>query len=216
MIREPQNTIYNLAYATAGLAILLAGRRPVSRSLGLAAIFLGFGSGVYHASLLPEWRLIDILGVYAVLYCLMLVGVCANWPALNRRAGGLIPLVWAAAIYTGIYRNDVHWLGFKVFDSTYVFVSGATLGGGLALFALRRASNRPAYFIALSLLVVAATVSFSGGIGDRFGGYWADPDFIVQGHAVWHTFGAVALLAAYEVFATTGFDRSILQSRTAT
>jgi len=68
LIREPQNTVSNLAYMTAGLAILLAGRRSASISLGLAGLFLGIGSGVYHASLLPEWRMLDILGVYAVLY----------------------------------------------------------------------------------------------------------------------------------------------------
>lgn len=213
LVREPQNTISNLAYATAGLAILLAGRRPASRSLGLAGIFLGFWSGMYHAALLPEWRLIDILGVYAVLYCVLLVGVSANWTAPNRQGGILVLLTWAAAIGTGIYRNDVRWLGFKIFDSTYVFVGAVTFGSALALLAVRKAVNRPAYFKTLALLMVAAAISFSGGIGDRFGGFWANPDFPIQGHAVWHMLGAVAMLVTYEAFAATGFDRSTLQPR---
>src|SRR5690349_1226170 len=60
LVREPQNTISNLAYACAGFAILVAARTPAAKMLGLAGIFLGFGSGMYHASLLPEWRMVDI------------------------------------------------------------------------------------------------------------------------------------------------------------
>jgi hypothetical protein len=58
-----------------------------------------------------------------------------------------------------------------------------------------------------------APIAFAGGQGDRFGGFLANPDGFLQGHAVWHTLGAVAILAAYEVFATTGFDRSTLRHR---
>lgn len=78
LFREPQNTISNLAHAIVGLAILLAATQPASRALGLAGLFLGFGSGVYHASLLPEWRMIDIHGVFAA------TGFDRSTFALNR------------------------------------------------------------------------------------------------------------------------------------
>jgi hypothetical protein len=214
LIREPQNTISNLAYSLAGLAIVIAARKPAFRNLGLAAIFLGFGSGMYHASLLPEWRMIDILGVYAVLYLLMLAGALENlgrgnvgWPAWGASLA-----VWAAAIYTGVHRNDVRWLGVKLFDSTYVFVAAVAAGCLLAALAWRRAKDRTKYVRALGAVAVAAGISFTGGIGDRFHGFWAAPDSFLQGHAVWHTFGAVALLATYEAFALAGFDRSLFQS----
>jgi len=212
LVREPQNTISNLAYIAAGLAILLAGRGSVSRSLGWAGIFLGFGSGIYHASLLPEWRMLDILGVYAVLYGLLLVGAATNYPRLRNgaRGWGLVILAWTAAIYTGVHRNDVRVFGFKVFDSTYVFVAAVVVGCGLALLAYRRAQHRTAYMRAIAVFALAAPLSFAGGLGDRFGGFWAAPDSALQGHAVWHTFGAVAMLAIYEAFAAAGVDRSTL------
>lgn len=215
LVREPQNTISNLAYSLAGLAILLAARKPAFRSLGLAAIFLGFGSGMYHASLLAEWRMVDILGVYAVLYLLVLAGALENLGRGNAGAPAWIAslAVWAAAIYTGVHRNDVRWHGVKIFDSTYVFVVAVAAGCLLAALAWRRAANRPKYLRALAVMGVAAGISFTGGIGDRFQGFWAAPNAFLQGHAVWHTFGAVALLAAYEAFAIAGFDRSLFTVR---
>ncbi|HLP25457.1 MAG TPA: ceramidase domain-containing protein, partial [Acidobacteriota bacterium] len=214
LFREPQNTVSNLAYAAVGLAILIAARRPAARSLGWAAVFLGFGSGIYHASLLPERRMIDILGVYAVLYCLLLVGLAALRPQLTIApiAWAEVFAVWVAAIYTGIHRNDVRVWGFKLFDSTYVMVVSVALGSAMALMACRRATDRRAYWRAAATLAVAAPIAFAGGQGDRFGAFLAAPDAFVQGHTIWHTLGAIAILAAYEAFAATGFDRSTLSS----
>ena len=214
LIREPQNTVSNLAYMVAGLAILLAARKPASLNLGLAALFLGFGSGMYHVSLLPEWRMVDILGVYAVLYLLLLVGFARGIPRIERGLPAWLAGlgVWFAAIYTGVHRNDVRWFGLKVFDSTYVFVVAVALGCLLALLAYRRAANRRRCGWALASLGAAATISFAGGVGDRFHGFWGAPNAFLQGHAVWHTFGAVALLAAYEAYAAAGFDRSTLSA----
>lgn len=212
LLREPQNTLSNLAYAVVGLAILLSGRKPASFGLGLAGIFLGLGSGMYHASLLPEWRLIDILGVYAVLYSLLLVGADTNFSRLNQGilGFGLVMPTWFAAIYTGVHRNNVRWFGVKLFDSTYVFVAAVALGCVLAVLAFRRAKNRSAYLKAMTVFAISTPISFAGGLGDRFGGFWADPEFIFQGHAVWHTFGAISMLALYEMFSAAGYDRSTL------
>jgi hypothetical protein len=216
LIREPQNTISNLPYAFAGLAILLAGRKAISSGLGLAAVFLGFGSGMYHASLLPEWRMIDILGVYAVLYLLLLMGAATITNRLANRGAAAWTLTigaWLAAIYTGINRNDIRLYGLKLFDSTYVFVAAVALGCLFAVLAYKRADNRLLYLRAMGIFVLSTGISFAGGIGDRFGGFWANPEFIIQGHAAWHALGAVSLLALYEAFSAAGFDRSILVPR---
>lgn len=215
LIREPQNTISNLPYALAGLAILLAGRKPASIGLGIAAIFLGYGSGMYHASLLPEWRMIDILGVYAVLYLLLVVGSSTIACRISTGPVGwaLVAGAWLAAIYTGVHRNDVRIYGLKVFDSTYVFVTAVAIGCLLAVVAFFRTQDRRRYLKAMIIFAISTTISFSGGIGDRFGGFWANPNFIIQGHAVWHAFGAISLLAVYEAFSAAGSDDSLLRRR---
>jgi hypothetical protein len=211
LIREPQNTISNFPYMFAGLVIILSGRKVLSFSLGLAGIFLGFGSGMYHATLLPEWRMIDILGVYAVLFSLILMGLGANLSWIKGALFGFVAVIltWSLAIYTGIHRNDVRWLGVKLFDSTYVFVAAVGLGCVLVLLSMRLVRNRAKFFKAVTIFLISTPISFAGGIGDRFGGFWANPEALVQGHAVWHVFGAISMLALYELFSAVGFDRSI-------
>lgn len=212
MLREPQNTVSNLAYVYAGVALLWAGHRLLSRSLGLACIFLGVGSGLYHASLLPEWRMIDILGVYAVLFSLVLLGWSAVFRQSNRKFDRFAVLgTWLLAVPAGIHRNDLRLAEVKVLDSTYVVVGAVTLVSVAALISWRHARNYRHYFGAAATLTLAAPVAFFGGLADRFGGMLANPDALIQGHTVWHTLGAVAVLAAYEIFVSTGFDRSVFE-----
>jgi hypothetical protein len=212
-MREPQNTVSNLAYMYVGLAVCLASRRVLSRSFGVACIFLGLGSGLYHASLLAEWRMLDILGVYAALFGLCGLGVTH----LLRQGGAAYEkiaalLLWFGAFVSGIFRNDVRIAGFKPLDSTTVVVACVAVGSLCALLSGWRLADRRRYLRALAVLIVAAPIAFFGGYADRFGGLWAAPEAIVQGHAVWHTLGAVSLLAAYEVFAAAGFDASVFRS----
>ena len=211
LIREPQNTFSNLPYLTIGLAVFLAARRWLTQAWGLGCMFLGIGSGLYHASLLPEWRLIDILGVYVALFGLIAIGVDSGLKAraTPRREFATAGLIWIAAFWAGIHRNDIRIAGFKLFDSTYVVVIGVALGSILALGAYLRTSHKRRYFLALGALTLAAPLAFAGGLGDRFGGFLANPDAMIQGHSIWHALGAIALLAAYEVFASTGYDRSV-------
>ncbi len=208
LVREPQNTLSNFAYVAVGLAVLRTARRSRSRNFGVACIFLGGGSGLYHASLLPEWRLWDILGVYAVLFSLIAIGLAANFGRTGNDSVAIIA-GWVAAFYAGIRRNEVRIGGIKLFDSTYVVVAGAAAVGVLALCSLVRMRDRRRGWGAVGMLVFAALFAIFGGLTDRFGGIWARPQAPVQGHAVWHIFGAIALLAAYEIFARSGYDEAI-------
>jgi hypothetical protein len=215
VIREPQNTVSNLAYVFVGLAVCFAASRRVSKSFGVACVFLGVGSALYHASLLPEWRMLDILGVYAVLFSLIGVGFAA---VTQRSANGgiFVTSAWLIAFYTGIHRNDVRVFGFKAFDSTYVVVASVAV---VALLAARRGwqtQDKRRYFRVIVVVAAAAIIAFIGGATDRFGGLWGRPGAVIQGHACWHTFGAMALLAAYEIFAMNGFDGSVLTRRSST
>jgi hypothetical protein len=217
LLREPQNTLSNLPYAVVGLAVFLAGRRRLSQAFGISCVFLSIGSGLYHASLLPEWRLVDILGVYVALFVLVAIGVDALSGKTRNEGRELIcgSVVWLAAFATGIHRNDIRFFGVKLFDSTYVVVIAVTLASLLALFTYLKTKDYRRYYLALASLAIAAPIAIAGGLGDRFGGFLASPDALIQGHSVWHSFGALGLLAAYEIFASTGYDRSVFDRRPA-
>ncbi len=219
LFREPQNTVSNLGYVYVGLAVWFAARRRLARSFGVACIFLGIGSGLYHASLLPEWRLWDILGVYAALFGLCGIGVSQLLRWRGTRYDSIAALmIWFGAFVAGIFRNDVRIAGFKPLDSATVVVACVTVGSVCAVLcglvgwrdkSGRGAMDRRRYARAMTVLAVGAPVAFVGGAADRFGGFLAAPEAWVQGHALWHLFGAVALLAAYEVFSAAGFDSSV-------
>ncbi|PTY02673.1 hypothetical protein DB347_23460 [Opitutaceae bacterium EW11] len=208
VIREPQNTVSNLAYVAVGVAVLFAARRRMSRAFGTACVFLGIGSGFYHVSLLPQWRMLDILGVYAVLFCLIGVGVAAlgRW----KKKDGMVAIAcWGVAFWTGIHRNDIRIHGFKLLDSKHVVIASVAIGFACAALCFFRVKNRRRYWARLAVLAPTAALAFFGGSADRYGGAWAAPDALIQGHTVWHVAGAIALLAAYEVFSMTGYDRSV-------
>lgn len=209
LLREPQNTVSNLAYVFVGIAVAASGRRWLSLGFAAACVFLGIGSGLYHASLLPAWRMLDILGVYAVLFCLVALGIGTVFRA-KRFELPVTFVAWMAAFFCGIHRNDYRVGGFKLLDSTYVVVGCVAVGSVCALLALWSCESRRRAFGFAGLLAVSAPLAFFGGIADRFRGSLAAPDAIVQGHTLWHFFGAVALLATYEVFAAAGYDRSAI------
>ena len=154
--------------------------------------------------------MIDILGVYAALFCLVALGIgsvfrASKWERLTT------VLAWLAAVYCGIHRNDYRVGGFKLLDSTYVVVGCVTAGCLCAFWVLCYCQNKRRCFGFAGLLAISAPLAFYGGVADRFGGSLANPNALIQGHTLWHFFGAVALFAAYEVFATAGYDRSTLK-----
>lgn len=157
--------------------------------------------------------MMDILGVYAVLFALLVLGARAAFDLRSTRYDfwGAIS-AWVLAVPAGIFRNDVRVAGIKLLDSTYVVVAGIAIAAVLAVICWRRARNCRRYFVALLVLSVSAPLAFFGGVADRFGGRLADPDAWIQGHAIWHAMGAVALWAAYEAYVSTGFDRSTLSA----
>ncbi len=215
LVREPQDTWSNLGYAATGLAILLAARTRLGRSVGWACVGLAISSGMYHASLLPEWRLIDILGVYAALFTTLIFCIAAmtRWPSA-RNEGIIVVATWLAAILAGVHRNDVRWGGFKPLDSTTIVVGAMIVGLGVTLLARQRvpAERRSRYHATLAVGLLGAVVSIIGGLGDRFGSFWCNPEALIQGHAVWHLGGALALTCTYEIAALTGAERSLLDA----
>lgn len=215
LFREPQNTVSNLGYAFVGLAVFFSARHRLSKNLGIACIFLATGSGLYHASLLPEWRLIDILGVYAALMSIAVIGVVSVVRRFAPNYDFLLAIViWIVAVTTGIHRNDFRFGGFKPLDSKTIVVACVAVGSACALFGIRqlKSVHTRRWKWALSALLVSAPIAFFGGLADRFGGVLASPKAAIQGHSLWHGLGAVALLAAYEMYAATGFDRSVFES----
>src|SRR6185369_15704209 len=85
IIREPQNTWSNLAFVFVGVFVATRDRRTFPRLLGAALGGLGIASGLYHASLLPAWRTVDVALMSWVSVALGCVGIAAVWRDTSRR-----------------------------------------------------------------------------------------------------------------------------------
>ena len=95
--------------------------------------------------------------------------------------------------------------------STVVVTVGMAGGFVLVALAWRKIAVKDRRRAAVLSMGMTAcfVVAILGGQGDRAGGFWANPNGLIQGHAVWHVAGAAALLLAYEIFALAGMERSV-------
>lgn len=216
IIREPQNTWSNLAFVFAGALIWTHDRRTFSRLLAAALCFLGVTSGLYHASLLPSIRTLDVSAMGWVSFALCCVGYAAARrttppgsapPPPPSRAELSVGIIGGAlAMTAAFFRNDVRLGGLKPFDTTYTTIAG--IGGvfALALFGILRATRahsnlRPPYTRIVILALVIAVAAFCQ-VSDRPGRFCCAPDALIQAHAVWHVLMAAAAALAYDVFAS--------------
>ena len=209
VVREPQNTWSNLAFVFVGVLVIAGDRRVFARLLGAALVALGLASGLYHASLLPAWRTVDVATMGWVSFALVCVGGAAasrRFAALSANTQLAIGSVGGAlAIVAGVFRNDVRVAGVKPFDSTYTTIAGVAgvfvlLALGLLIAARQRAPLRPLIARLGLLALVVAAAAFCQ-LNDRPGRCLCAPDGLVQGHAVWHLLMAAAAALAYGLFA---------------
>jgi hypothetical protein len=210
VVRESQNTWSNLAFVFGGALLLAYDRRVFARFLGAALVALGVASGVYHASLLPGWRTVDVAMMGWTTAAISLLGLFSlrNHVAFLRR---LLPenpatqstlsiVAGALAITAAVFRNDVRIAGIKPFDSTYMTVVGVTfifllLAGSLIVVARARATAR---LVLLAMTVATAVICQ---LLDHPGLCFCRPESPLQAHAVWHGLMALAALMTYDLFA---------------
>lgn len=158
---------------------------PVQTFLfGIAGVYLGLGSGFFHASLTRYGQQCDVGGMYATLFCLAGL-VLGSWlPRLRlpktQRIFPIWPILSLAVILASVYFSYYKW------DYSFSDIS-RYLSGLFLIFAAVSAITPGKYlqlrwFLAgLALLVLGSWIRDLD-IADKF----TRPDSVVQGHAIWH------------------------------
>jgi len=180
-----------LGFTIVGLWILMEVRRNPKRgafsltyqlALGLSAVIIGVGSAFYHASMTFVGQFFDVFGMY-LLTSLMWVY------ALGRLKGWRIGT--AAAVFGGL--NMALTVLQLAIPDTRRYAFAVVLILALVTEAVVWKKRRPArdyrWFWAGLLTFAAAYVIW---ILDNSGA-WCAPTSWVQGHAVWHVLGAIAV-----------------------
>jgi hypothetical protein len=210
VFRTRANTWSNLAFVLVGFYSLAHGwqdlRRPtpsgagylvrtpaLSFAFGLACCYLGFASGLGHASLTRFGQQLDVAAMYAPLLVLIALNPSRWFPHLTL--GGKkfttwplwISLVVVACVLLFIFKWSMSSL--KVLSTLIATVSLLTLVDRFP--SSRKLDVR--WMVGSSAALVAGVVCRQVDAAGRFSG----PDSWFQGHTLWHFLTALSLGCMY-------------------
>jgi hypothetical protein len=213
LLREPANTVSNLAFVVSGLAMAWQAERGVRRKRGnpfmqkpllvflfaASSIFLGFGSAALHGSETDLGGELDLLGMYFVAGFVLAYAVrrCFGWSWRAFTAAWMLAVLFC--MIAGLYRQ----VAVPIVDYT----GSAAFGLLVALAAVFEAINTRARNVrredkwgAYALLsFLAAFAVWNLGRNDRPS---CDPASWLQPHALWHLLFALALYFMFRLYAS--------------
>ena len=171
---------------------------------GIAAITVGVGSVLLHATLTLWGQFADVLGMYLV-SGFMLVYAIAKVARLDRAQSAMLYVIVCVALVTVllIAPEVRRWLFFAVL-LTSLFIEIA--------FARPLRLNVVLRYLLLGALVKA--IGFGVWVLDQNRTLCA-PDSLIQGHAFWHFCGAVSLWLTYCYFRSESPVQMVDKNRTA-
>ncbi|WP_111669842.1 ceramidase domain-containing protein [Algoriphagus litoralis] len=165
---------------------------------GIAGIYLGLGSGFFHASLSRYGQQCDVGGMYATLLCLGGLALGSWLPRMrlpkSQRILPTWPFLSLAVVMGSVYFTYYKW------DYSFSEISGS-ITAVLFLFAGVSAIT-PGKFLQLRWFVLGIVALVIGAwirdldIADRFTGL----DSLFQGHAIWHVLTCLMYLCLFLYF----------------
>lgn len=198
LILQPADSWSSYGFVLAGfLMIVLARGRGrdsamtplAATAFGITAILVGVGSVLLHATLTLWGQFCDVLGMYLV-GSFLLVSALSRWRGIaDRPAIGLYLLLCATLVAVLIAMPEVRrWL-FAVLLIVAIIVE---LGFARPL--------RPGVMVRFYLLgLLANAIAFGIWTLDQHG-IVCSPSSLIQGHAVWHLLGALAMWMSFSYF----------------
>ena len=207
IFRTRANTWSNLAYVFVGLYAIALGLHDRTRAsmpgngylvntpalsilFGVGCCYLGFASGLMHASLTRWGQQLDVASMYAPLLALIAISLGKLWSMARPNAVNLWPLLALGAVVASVYLYIYKWEMSSVRVLSTLIVLTAVLRSPI-YFLQPRYSLRwiVLSFAALVLAVICRQTDVAG----NFSG----PDAWFQGHAVWHVLTAASLGFVY-------------------
>jgi predicted membrane channel-forming protein YqfA (hemolysin III family) len=207
VFRTRANTWSNMFYVAAGLYAIVLGaydaRRRVSSGsgylvstaamsilFGTACCYLGFGSGVFHASLTHRGQQLDVAAMYSPLVALIALNIGKLWPEIKGRPAW--PLLCALAVIASALLYVYKWS-----MSSSIVLPGlilAVLVFGVADRFQKRTQLAARWLVAAGVMLVLSAVCRELDVHGRF---FPTGDSWLQGHSFWHLFTSLALICAY-------------------
>ncbi len=212
VFRTRANTWSNLAFAYVGFYVIAIGLADIRRRcdqsrghlastpglsifFGLACCFLGFSSGLFHASMTRWGQQMDVVSMYVPLLALIAAGVSRWIPRLpNPRGEDGVPswpIAVAFAVGASVYLYIYKWEMSSTNVMATLIVLLVCIAVADRLFTRTRFQLR--WFFAAGAGFALAYLCRDLDIKGRFSG----PDDWWQGHSAWHVLCALSLWCAY-------------------
>lgn len=215
VFRTRMNTWSNLCYILLGFYAIALGindwkkgtslergytaHTPIQSVLfGTALVYLGLGSGFFHASLSRYGQQCDVGAMYAMALCMTAIPVGSWLPSAQipgtHRTLPTWPLIGVLVVLGSLYYTYYKW------EYSFGDVSG-TLTGVLFIFAAVSLIQPGKYlqirwFVAAFVLIFLASKIRELDMQDNF----TSPDSLFQGHAVWHLASSLYYFFIYLYF----------------
>ena len=207
IFRTRANTWSNMAFVLVGLyAIALAyldrkqtgmhtgnylrSTPAMSLLFGVGCCYLGFASGLMHASLTRWGQQLDVASMYAPLLALIAINIGRYRPRFTEKGPPTWPLLIVIAVVISSLLYVYKWQMSSVqVLSTLILQVGAFCILDLVLRSPLKARWYLLSFLALALAIYCRQTDVRG----EFTG----PDAWLQGHAIWHVLCAVCLGCIY-------------------
>ncbi len=210
---QPSNSWSSFGYVFVGFFLMFDARLrrgttafPIEGAImfGIAAITVGVGSVLLHATLTLWGQFADVLGMYLV-SGFTLVYAIAKVARLDRAQSAMLYVVICVALVTVllIAPEARRWLFFAVLLTSLIIEIA---------FARPLRADVILRYLLLGALVKA--VGFGVWVLDQNRTLCA-PDSLIQGHAFWHFCGAVSLWLTYCYFRSESPVQMVDKNRTA-
>ena len=217
-IRTRANTFSNLAYVTVGLyacGLALADRRrarlagpdapPVnivvatpalSVLFGLSCLWLGFSSGLFHASLTRAGQRLDVAAMYPPLLSLLAIAAArALPPRIGRCFGAGLP-TWGVLAAVIVVAEIALWRWkWSMSATTVLSTLIAAMAGVTVAEHLRWPGRFRSAWLGWGACLLAAGIACRQ--SDVARSFPVGPESWLQGHALWHLLTAAALATLY-------------------
>ena len=201
LVREPQNTWSNIAFVFGGALLLFRSKTRTAQTVGIALLSVGIGSFLYHASASRTLRHLDVAGMYWLYVAaagLSINAVSNNFrQSAERHWGAFLALTFTAGIALAVSRNVVLF-GAKPFSLSIATAAAATVMIVALCVVLMRLRTR-AVLIQIIASLGCFAIAVACQVGDRPGNWLCNPESVIQAHALWHIFSAMAFVLAARV-----------------
>jgi len=193
----------NLGYIAVGLIMIALSKNLKSRPLrffGYGAIIVGLSSLAYHVSNSFALQIFDFFGMYVDCYLLLFI----NLQRLGKNVlKGSFKKYWAAVTLTTALTVAFDFTTFPIQGLVFVLILGIVATEFMNWKAKKSPYSLGFFFASL----VSMTIAISCSILDVKRVFCNPMDHLIQGHALWHWFGSIAMLFSFLHYRQ--FDRQL-------